>query len=172
MRNFGYGITGATLLLGALLNCGVPGEAAAGVNVGVSVNIGPPPIVVAEPPAVVLVPGSQVYFVPGVEFDVFFYNGWWWSPRGDQWYRARAYNGPWGIIGRRYVPRPLFRVPHDYRRVYARERHIPYREWRGGHPGREEHREMREEHHGRGEEFREGGERRERWEHGEHGHDR
>ncbi len=168
MRTSVYRIGGTALLFGALLACGAPKEAAAGVNVGVSVNIGPPPIVVAEPPAVVLVPGSQVYFVPGVEFDVFFYNGYWWSPRGDRWYRARAYNGPWRIIDRRYVPRPVFGVPHDYRHAYARERHIPYREWRehrgrGEYRGHGEYRERREERHERGD----GGE------HGRgHGHER
>lgn len=149
MRNGFNKVGGSALLLGALLACGAPKEAAAGVDVGVSVNIGPPPIVVAAPPEVVLVPGSQVYFVPGVEFDVFFYNGYWWSPRGDRWYRARAYNGPWRGIDRRYVPRPVFRVPHDYRHVYARERHIPYGEWRGHHGKGEHHGEG--EHHGKGE---------------------
>lgn len=165
MRYLDYGIAAASLLLAAMLVCGTPNEAAAGVDVGISVNIGPPPIVVSEPPAVVLVPGSRVYFVPGLEFDVFFYNGWWWSPRGERWYRARAYNGPWRIIGRRYVPGPVFGVPHDYRSIYGRERRIPYREWRG-RPGRGEHREMREERHERREDFREKGE------HGHGGFDR
>jgi hypothetical protein len=161
MRKFLCGITGPTLLLGVLL---VGGNATASeVRIGVGINIGPPPIVVAEPPAVVLVPGSPVYFVPGLEFDVFFSNGYWWSPRGDVWYRAQAYNGPWRVVERRFVPGPVIHVPHDYRRVYARERHIPYREWRE-HRGR-----------GRGEhmehmEHREHGEHGEHGEHEEHGH--
>jgi hypothetical protein len=50
------GVTAVTLLMGFLLSCGVPDLASAGVDVGVSINIGPPPIVVAEPPEVVLVP--------------------------------------------------------------------------------------------------------------------
>jgi uncharacterized membrane protein YgcG len=141
MRKFIYGITGSTMLLGVLLICGIPSIASAGVNVGIGINIGPPPIVVPAPPEVVLVPGSQVYFVPGVDFDVFFYNGYWWSPRGDRWYRAQAYNGPWGIVNRRFIPRAVFRVPHDYRRLYGHERHIPYGEWRG-------HRGMGERHGG------------------------
>ena len=163
MRKIVNRITGPAILLGALLACGATNEATAGVNVGVGINIGPPPIVVAEPPEVVMVPGSQVYYVPGVDFNVFFYNGFWWSPRGDHWYRSRAYNGPWGIIDRRYVPRPVFRVPHDYRHMYSRERHIPYGEWRGHH-GRGEHREMRED-------FRERGGHREGEGHGGHGHE-
>jgi hypothetical protein len=116
--------------MGFLLSCGVPDLASAGVDVGVSINIGAPPIVVAEPPEVVLVPRSQVYFVPGLEFDVFFHNGFWWSPRGDRWYRSRAYSGPWNIVERRFVPGPVFRVPRDYRTIYGRERHIPYGQWK------------------------------------------
>ena len=165
MRKSVYGITGSILLLGALLACGASNEASAGVNVGIGVNIGPPPIVVPAPPEVVLVPRSNVYFVPGVDFDVFFYNGFWWSPRGDRWYRSRAYNGPWGIVDRRFVPRPVYRVPHDYRHMYGHERHIPYGEWRGHH-GRGGHGEMRGERHEHGGEFRGGGE------HGGHGHGR
>ncbi len=149
MRKKAYGIMGSALLLGAFLSFGAVKEAAAGVNLGINVNIGPPPIVAPAPPEVVMVPGSQVYFVPGLEFDVFFYNGFWWSPRGDRWYRARAYNGPWGVVDSRYIPRPVFGVPHDYRRVYAHERHIPYGEWRGRH-GRGEWQE-RGEFRGRGE---------------------
>ncbi len=152
MRNKVYGIMGSALLLGAFLSFGAVKEAAAGVNLGINVNIGPPPIVAPAPPEMVMVPGSSVYFVPGLQFDVFFYNGFWWSPRGDRWYRSRAYNGPWGVVDRRYVPRPVFGVPHDYRRVYAHERHIPYGEWRG--------------RHGRGEWQERGGEFRGREEHG------
>ncbi|HEX9024557.1 MAG TPA: hypothetical protein VF799_12035 [Geobacteraceae bacterium] len=163
MRKKVYGIMGSALLLGALLSLGAVNEASAGVNLGINVNIGPPPIVVPAPPDVVMVPGSQVYFVPGVQFDVFFYNGFWWSPRGDRWYRARAYNGPWGVVDRRYVPRPVFGVPHDYRHMYARERHIPYGEWRGRHEGRG--------HEGGGHDR--GGEFRGEGEHGGgHGHER
>src|SRR5512143_224512 len=139
------------LLAGAAISAVMGFSEPARAEVSVSVNLGPPPIVVAEPPEVVLIPGSQVYFVPDPQIDVFFYGGYWWSPRGDRWYRARAYNGPWRTIDRRYVPRPVYRVPHDYRHVYGRERHIPYREWRehrggGKHRGGGEHRGKGEGH--------------------------
>jgi hypothetical protein len=150
----GFRVSGPALLLAALL-VGAP-VLDAGGEVRVNVNLGPPPIVVAQPPEVVMVPGSDVYFVPDVAYDVFFYNGFWWSPRGDRWYRARAYNGPWRVVARRVIPPPLFRVPRDYRRVYLRERHVPYGQWRRD-------REWRE--HGRGR----GGERGEHWGRGEHG---
>lgn len=147
MRRIIYRIMGPAILLAALILCGAPNNVSSRVDVGIGINIGPPPIVVPAPPEVVLVPGSQVYFVPGVNFDVFFYNGYWWSPRGDRWYRSRAYNGPWGIVNSHFVPGPVFRVPHDYRHMYARERHIPYGEWREGH-GRGGHGGMRKERGG------------------------
>lgn len=125
------------LVFAALVVAGTASMAAAEVHV--NVNIGPPPIAVAAPPEVVLVPGSDVYFVPGVDYDVFFYNGFWWSPRGDRWYRARGYNGPWRVAPRRIVPPPVYRVPRNYRQVYMHERHIPYGQWRREHgPGRHE----------------------------------
>jgi hypothetical protein len=137
MRGHRYGVSVSAAILCVLFVCSGTREAEA--QVSISINLGPPPIMVAEPPAVVLVPNSQVYFVPQLNFDVFFYNGWWWSPRGDRWYRARAYNGPWGIVERRYVPAPVFRVPRDYRTRYGNQRPIPYGQWKKDYRRRAEH---------------------------------
>ena len=152
MKRNMYGVFGLTALLWSLFAFVGTKETLAEVRM--NVNIGPPPIVAAAPPEVVAVPGSQVYFVPQPGVDVFFYDGFWWSPRGDRWYRASAYNGPWVVIKRRWVPGPVIGVPRDYRERFARERHIPYGEWRreGRHGRRDEHRERREEHRERGEE--------------------
>jgi hypothetical protein len=109
------------------------GAATARAEVNVNINLGPPPIVVAEPPAVVMVPQSRVYFVPDPHVDVFFFEGYWWSPRGPSWYRARAYNGPWSVVERSRVPRAVVYVPLDYRARYDRERHIPYGQWKKNH---------------------------------------
>lgn len=150
-----YQRRGLAFLVAALLAVGTVGDAASEVRV--NVNIGPPPIVVTAPPAVVLVPGSRVYFVPEYDFDIFFYDGYWWSPRGERWYRSRSYDGPWRVISRRTVPRPVYRVPKDYRHVYVQERRIPYGQWkkrgrdhdRGRGGGPKEHR-GRGDHGGRG----------------------
>jgi hypothetical protein len=116
------------VLFGAMLFAGWTKEAVAQINV--NVNLGPPPITVAAPPAVVMVPNSRVYYVPDPNIDVFNYNGYWWAPRGDQWYRSRAYKGPWGVVEQRYVPASVRRVPRDYRVVYEKEKHIPYGQWK------------------------------------------
>ena len=153
-----YRSTGCHLFLTILLSCLLTSEAFGGVDVGININIGPPPITVA-PPNIVLVPQSQVYFAPAAPADVFFFSGYWWSPRGNQWYRSREYNGPWGVVDRRYVPQPVMRVPHDYRTVYKHEKHIPYGQWKKEHDqGYKEHgdhggnsgREHGDDHHGEG----------------------
>lgn len=148
-----YGIPGRSQVLAAVMLAGVATAASGEVGVGININIGPPPIAVPAPPAVVMVPQSQVYFVPGLSFDVFFYGGYWWSPRGNDWYRSRAYQGPWSIVEHRFVPPPVVRVPHDYRKVYGKERHIPYGQWKKEH----EHHKKKEKHgHGKGHDKRHG----------------
>ena len=102
-------------------------------EVSVNINIGPPPIVVAEPPAVVAIPQTRVWFAPDPHVEVFFYGGYWWSPRGPQWYRSRAYNGPWGVVETYRVPKAVIYVPRDYRTRYGNERHVPYGQWKKEH---------------------------------------
>ncbi len=118
-------------LLAAAAFLAVPGLARSEVNV--SIHIGPPPIVVAEPPAVVAIPQTRVYFAPDPQVEVFFYGGYWWSPRGPQWYRSRAYNGPWVLVEAYRVPRAVVYVPRDYRTRYGHERHVPYGQWKKEH---------------------------------------
>ncbi len=130
MTNSGKGIR--FLLAGAAFVAviGFSQPARAEVSVGININLGPPPIVVSAPPAVVMIPGSQVHFVPDPHIDVFFYGGYWWSPRGEQWYRSREYKGPWKVIEHRRVPPSVVYMPRDYRMRYERERHVPYGQWK------------------------------------------
>jgi hypothetical protein len=118
------------LLAGAMIAAAWGFSEPARAEVSVSINLGPPPIMVSQPPEVVMIPQSQVHFVPDPNIDVFFYGGFWWSPRGERWYRARAYNGPWGVIERRRVPRAVLYVPRDYRTRYEQGRHVPYGQWK------------------------------------------
>jgi hypothetical protein len=121
------------LLAGTAIAAAIGFSEPAGAEVSVNINIGPPPIVVAAPPALVMVPQSKVYFVPDPQVDVFFYGGYWWSPRGERWYQARAYKGPWVVMERTRVPRAVIYMPRDYRARYDRERHIPYGQWKKEH---------------------------------------
>jgi len=123
-----FRMLGLVVILVMLFVFGKTKEAAA--DVSINVNRGPPPIIAAKPTEVVMIPDLQVYFVPKLEFDVFFCNGYWWSPIGSLWYRAMAHNEPWKVVNKRYVPALLYRVPKDYRNVYEKEQPIPYGKWK------------------------------------------
>jgi len=122
---------GVFTVLAVLALSGLPDAARGEINL--NVNIGTPPVVVAEPAAVALIPGIGVYFVPDSDPDLFFYAGFWWSPRGDRWYRSRACRGPWVVVERRIVPIEVVRVPKDYRVRYGKARHVPYGQWKKAH---------------------------------------
>ena len=143
-------------------------------EVNVSVSIGPPPIVVHEPELIV-VPRTMVYFAPGVDVELYFYSGRWWSRHEGRWFRAKSYNGPWAAVGPRYVPVEIVRLPRDYRTVYVREHRVPYgqlkKHWR--HRDDERRRRVGEWKEEKRERKRERKERRmDEKEHRGHGHDR
>ena len=153
----------AVLALAAFTLDGVPALAGANVNVsvGLPIAVAPAPVVVApqpvyvqNPPDMVVIPGSSVYFAPGVSIDLFFHSGYWWNRRGDHWYRANGYNGPWSAVGPRHVPGPVYRVPANYRTVYVHEKPMPYGQWKkahwkhGGH-GEGHHKQKHGGKHGR-----------------------
>lgn len=101
-----------------------PVSAMAGVSVHIGIPL-PPPIVFPVPPAVVVIPQTDVYAVPDIEEDIFFYGGWWWRPWDGRWYRSRYYDRGWAHYGY---------VPSFYRHVYPGWRNN-YRErkWGGYH---------------------------------------
>lgn len=111
-----------TLLLGAILlvtAMAVPGPTKAEVDVSIGISL-PPAIVFQAPPEVIVLPDtSNVYIVPELEVDLFFWNGWWWRPWEGRWYRSRYYDRGW--VYYRSVPSWYFDVDPGWRRYY-RER--------------------------------------------------
>jgi hypothetical protein len=109
---------GGALALMALLTL-VPAHAKAGVSADVDIHIGnrPAPMVVFErEPDVVLVPSTRVYYVGGLDYDLFRYGQYWYINDSGYWYRARNYRGPFAQISFNYVPRPIVIVPERYHR--------------------------------------------------------
>ena len=97
------------------------------VSADVNLHIGsrPAPVVVFErEPDVVLIPGSRVYAVGGLDYDLFRYGQFWYINDGGYWYRARNYRGPFAAVRFESVPRQIVVVP-------ARYHHHPL----GGPPG-------------------------------------
>ncbi|HXG02682.1 MAG TPA: hypothetical protein VNO23_04600 [Candidatus Binatia bacterium] len=95
-----------------------PRPAHADVNVGIHVGVpAPPPVVVAQPPRLVAVPGSVVSYAPGVEFNLFFYDGRYWSFHHGTWFYAVPAKGKWVKVAADRVPPPVLAVPVAYYKV-------------------------------------------------------
>jgi len=104
---------GVILLVLAIV---VPGRALAGVSIGIGISL-PPPVVFGAPPAVVVLPDTDdVYVVPDMDIDIFFWNGWWWRPWEGRWYRSRYYDRGWAYYN--HVPRFYFDVDPGWRGYY------------------------------------------------------
>jgi hypothetical protein len=86
-------------LAGFILTSGATIAAAVDVNVGVNIRVPAPPVVLAAPPLVV-VPGSPVQHVPSASFNLFVYQGRYYSFHNGSWFIAR---GPGGAVDGRGV---------------------------------------------------------------------
>lgn len=120
---------GAMYLMSGLFT---PATSSAEVNV--NINIPLPGLVIPAPPALVVIPGTYVYYPPDVQVDIFFYHGYWYRPHRGGWYISTGYNGPWRTVGPGRVPRSLINVPPTYRRIPPRHERMPHdmvqRNWR------------------------------------------
>jgi hypothetical protein len=118
-------------------------------QVGISISFGlPHPIEFAAPPDVVVLPDTDdVYVVPGIDVDLFFWNGWWWRPWYGRWYRSRYYDRGWSYYNN--IPSFYYDVDPGWRGYYGgRNWHgsqwnydpIPYqrlqRNWQAWHNNR------------------------------------
>ena len=103
-----------------------PARVNAGVNVNIGINVPLPTVVIPAPPAVIVIAGTYIYFVPDVQADILFYRGYWYRPHQGHWYQSTSYNGPWGYIERRRVPGVLLHLPPDFRHVPPGHERIPY----------------------------------------------
>jgi hypothetical protein len=90
-------------VLGALLVTAV----AVPVQAQVRVEIG---IQLPGPPALVVIPGTPVYYAPRAPANVFFYAHQYWVFASGGWYVGPTWNGPWAVVEPVYVPAPILRV--------------------------------------------------------------
>ncbi len=109
-----------TLLLALLLVS--PQPMGAGVDVGINISL-PHPIVFIAPPELIVLPETNVYVVPDVEAEIYFYGGWWWRPWEGGWYRSRHYDSDWSYY--QHTPSFYRSIPQDWRNDYRERR------WRG-----------------------------------------
>ncbi len=176
-------ILGLTIAIGVTATAFTAHAANVGFNVGINVgNIPvpvpvpvPPPVVIDSPPEFIAQPSMGFYAAVGTPHDLFYASNRYYLCRGDVWYAAPYYNGPWVQVGYRSVPWGLRRYP------IARIRHMRedgFRHYRNDDYGYRHFRPARRdwhERHARWEGDRRYGHRYDRrweggghWEHGEH----
>ncbi len=103
------------LVLSALFGVSLASNAAAGVDVHINLGVPPPPTVVFESePNVVLVPRTRVYYVPGLDYDLYRYGDNWYVNRDGYWYRSSSYRGPFAPVVYERVPRSIVVIPRQY----------------------------------------------------------
>ena len=98
------------------------GPSLAAVDVRVNIPL-PPRIVFSAPPEVVVIPETYAYFVPNIEEEIFFSDGWWWRPWHGRWYRSRHYQSGWGYY--KGIPSFYPRLHSGWRNDYRDHR------WKG-----------------------------------------
>src|SRR5574341_1872058 len=104
----------AMVLAGILAAACLPAApAAARTDVHIGINLG-------APPQLVVVPGTPVYYAPALPHNYFFYGGQFYVFHNGGWFFGPTFNGPWGFIDVRYVPRPILAVPVQYYRAPPR----------------------------------------------------
>ena len=113
-----------TVLLALAIVFPIPTIAEVDISIGISL---PPPIVFGAPPEVVVIPDTNnVYVVPDLDVDFFFWNGWWWRLWDGRWYRSHYYNRGWAYY--RNVPSFYFDVDPGWRGYY-RDHHWYGHRW-------------------------------------------
>ncbi|MEP6875563.1 MAG: hypothetical protein ABI887_14485 [Burkholderiales bacterium] len=121
-------------IVALMLVCGAVSSAPAQVSVGVGVALPGVSIGINIPayPQLVRVPSYPVYYAPGLQENLFFYDGMYWVYESDSWYASSWYNGPWSSIQPEYVPVYVLRVPVRY----YRRPPVYFRGWRPDAPPR------------------------------------
>jgi hypothetical protein len=90
--------------------------AAADVKVGITIDVPPPPVVLAPPP-LVLVTGTPVHHVPSASFNLFVYQNRYYSHHNGAWFAAAGPRAPWKLVAVEAVPRPVLVVPAKHYKI-------------------------------------------------------
>jgi hypothetical protein len=110
-----------SLLLASIMSLAIAvpsGVHAQSLDIRLRVGTAPPPpqIVYHDVPRTEIIPNTSVYVVLGDrhDYDYFRYGVYWYIYRGDHWYRARRFNGPFTVCDAKYVPHAIINVPQRY----------------------------------------------------------
>ena len=99
-------------------------RANAGVDVSIGINIPLPGLVITGQPALVVIPGTYVYYAPDIGAELFFYHSHWYRLHNSGWYVSINFGGPWIVA--REVPHAIRNLPPGYRNIPPGYPRFPY----------------------------------------------
>ncbi len=108
----------AVALCGVLFLAGLAFTAPAAAGVRIDIGVFFPPIFIPAPSALIVIPGTPIYYPPAVGVDIFFYNGYWYRPHLGGWFIAGHFNGPWSHLAIGSVPGVLVSLPLKHRHFH------------------------------------------------------
>lgn len=121
-------------------------------DISFNINVGGPPIVIAQPPDFLYPPELGFGVAVGVPCDMFYFSGIYYVNRGGGWYRCSSYGGSWTRLRHRELPTELRRYKianirqfrdREYR-VYAQDRnHYRGKYFRPGGSGPADRRDLK-----------------------------
>jgi len=82
-------------------------------------------------PDLMLVPGTNVYYMSTSDYDLYRFGGYYYTYYDGGWYRATRSSGPYAFISYQSVPRQVRYVPSDYR-SWRTARGYQYGNYRSG----------------------------------------
>jgi hypothetical protein len=90
----------------------------ASAQIRINANLGTGQVWFDTEPNMTLVPGTQVYYAPYGNYEVYRYHNRWFANREGTWYRASSYDGPYVPVDYDRVPPQVVAVPMEYRQQY------------------------------------------------------
>ncbi|MBF0211455.1 MAG: hypothetical protein HQK68_11300 [Desulfamplus sp.] len=128
IRNLIFGATGVVLLV--VINGCVPLEPNAAPSNDYDYYYDDdsdiPEVTFYGQPELVVIPNTYIYVVPDTDYDIFFYDGWWWRTWNGRWYRSYNHSSNWRYY--RSVPHFYRDVPRNWRSEY-KSRHWKSHKW-------------------------------------------
>ena len=105
-------------------------------DIGFSINVGGPPVVMAQPPDFLYPPELGYGVAVGVPYDMFYFNNSYYVFRGGGWYRTAYYGGDWVRMRPRELPPELRRYKLARIHAFRDREYVAYQRDRGHYRGR------------------------------------
>lgn len=72
------------------------------------------PLRVSSRPKLARIPNLNVYYAPGVRYNLYMIDKIWYLLHNEKWYRGETHEGPWHYLSYSKVPEKLKKIPAEF----------------------------------------------------------